>query len=132
MTGAVIEKAADQDAFRLLDATELRELCHQYNDILNAGLTNGYAIAYEYEDNDCVFIDNLAVAHRAAPEAHLSAEQQGLRILHRSTVRGVQNLASGFGLPIQLNIFGPSPLGDGVWQGGGLGFRWDDQLPMQN
>jgi taurine dioxygenase len=44
----------------------------------------------------------------------------------------VQNLAPGFGLPIQLNIFGPSPLGDGVWQGGGLGFRWDDQLPMQN
>ena len=62
MTGAVIEKAEDQNAFRLLDATELRDLCHRYNDILNAGLTNGYALAYEYEDNDCVFIDNLAVA----------------------------------------------------------------------
>jgi taurine dioxygenase len=37
-----------------------------------------------------------------------------------------------FGLPMQLNIFGPSPLGDGVWQAGGLGFRWDDALPMQN
>jgi taurine dioxygenase len=132
MTGAVIEKAADQDAFRLLDATELRELCHQYNDILNAGLTSGYALAYEYEDNDCVFIDNLAVAHRAAPNAHLSADEQGLRILHRSTVRGVQNLMPDFGLPMQLNIFGPSPLGDGVWQAGGLGFRWDDSLPMQN
>ena len=132
MTGAVIEKAADQDAFRLLDATELRELCHQYNDILNAGLTSGYALAYEYEDNDCVFIDNLAVAHRAAPNAHLSADEQGLRILHRSTVRGVQNLMPDFGLPMQLNIFGPSPLGDGVWQAGGLGFRWDDALPMQN
>ena len=78
-----MRKAADQDAFRLLDATELRALCHQYNDILNAGLTNGYALAYEYEDNDCVFIDNLAVAHRAAPEAHHSAEERGLRILHQ-------------------------------------------------
>ena len=58
--------------------------------------------------------------------------EQGLRILHRSTVRGVQNLMPDFGLPMQLNIFGPSPLGDGVWQAGGLGFRWDDALPMQN
>ena len=132
MTGAVIEKAEDQNAFRLLDAIELRDLCHRYNDILNAGLTNGYALAYEYEDNDCVFIDNLAVAHRAAPEAHLSARDQGLRIMHRSTVRGVKNLIPDFSLPIRLNIFGPSPLGDGVWQGGGLGFRWDDNLPMQN
>jgi len=132
MTGAVIEKARDQNAFRLLDATELRDLCHQYNDILNAGLTNGYALAYEYEDNDCIFIDNLAIAHRAAPEAHLSAREQGLRIMHRSTVRGVQNLIPDFGLPIRLNIFGPSPLGDGIWQGGGLGFRWDDEVPMQN
>ena len=88
MTGAVIEKAEDENAFRLLNATELRDMCHRYNDILNAGLTNGYALAYEYEDNDCVFIDNLAVAHRAAPEAHLSAREQGLRIMHRSTVRG--------------------------------------------
>jgi taurine dioxygenase len=47
-------------------------------------------------------------------------------------VRGVQNLMPDFGLPMQLNIFGPSPLGDGVWQAGGLGFRWDDALPMQN
>ena len=132
MTGAVIEKAEDQNAFRLLDANELRDLCHRYNDILNAGLTNGYALAYEYEDNDCIFIDNLAVAHRAAPEAHLSAREQGLRIMHRSTVRGVQNLIPNFGLPIRLNIFGPSPLGDGIWQGGGLGFRWDDEVPMQN
>ena len=58
MTGAVIEKGEDQNAFRLLDATELRDLCHRYNDILNADLTNGYALAYGYEDNDCVFIDN--------------------------------------------------------------------------
>ncbi len=132
MTGAVIEKLPDEDGFRLLDAEELRQLCHQYNDILNAGLENGYAIAFEYEENDCVFIDNLAVAHRASPEAHLPVEEQGLRIMHRSTVRGVQDLAPDFGLPLQVDIYGPNPFGAGVWQGGGIGFRWDDGIRMQN
>jgi taurine dioxygenase len=132
MTGAVIEKLPDDEGFRLLNAEEMKQLCHEYNDILNAGLENGYAIAYEYQENDCVFIDNLAVAHRAAPEAHLPAEEQGLRIMHRSTVRGVQALAPAFKLPRHVSIDGPSPFGKGVWQGGGIGFRWDDGIPMQN
>jgi taurine dioxygenase len=132
MTGAVIEKLPDEEAFRLLHEDELKQLCHEYNDILNAGLDNGYAIAFEYQENDCVFIDNLAVAHRAAPEAHLPAEEQGLRIMHRSTVRGVQDLAPGFGLPQHVDIQGPNPLGEGVWKGGGIGFRWADGVPMQN
>jgi taurine dioxygenase len=133
MTGAVIEKKTnDEDGFRLLNAQEMRQLCHEYNQVLNAGLENGYAIAYEYQENDCIFIDNLAVAHRAAPEAHLAAEKQGLRIMHRSTVHGVQALAPDFELPLYLDIDGPSPFGKGVWQGGGIGFRWDDGIPMQN
>jgi len=132
MTGAVIESAPDGSGFRLLNADELKYLCHEYNELLNAGLKNGYAIAYEYEAHDCIFIDNLAVAHRASPEAHLPAEQQGLRIMHRSTVRGVGAFQPRFGLPQYLNIRGPSPLGDGVWQAGGIGFRWDDGIPMQN
>lgn len=132
MTGAVIEKLPDSDGFRLLNETELKQLCHEYNDILNVGLQHGYAIAYEYQENDCVFIDNLAVAHRAAPEAHLPPEQQGLRIMHRSTVRGVENLAPSFELPQYVDIQGPSPFGKGVWQCGGVGFRWDDGIPMQN
>ncbi|MEF8833306.1 MAG: TauD/TfdA family dioxygenase [Halofilum sp. (in: g-proteobacteria)] len=132
MTGAVIEKPPDQDGFRLLNAEELKQLCHEYNDILNAGMENGYAIAYEYQQNDCVFIDNLAVAHRAAPEAHLPAEEQGLRIMHRSTVRGVRDLAPGFGLPRYFNIRDTSPFGEGVWHGGGIGFRWEEGVRMQN
>ncbi|APE30373.1 taurine dioxygenase [Halomonas aestuarii] len=132
MTGAVIEKLPDEEAFRLLNEDELTQLCHEYNDILNAGLENGYATAFEYQENDCVFIDNLAVAHRAAPEAHLPVEQQGLRIMHRSTVRGMQDLAPGFGLPQHVNIQGPNPLGEGVWKGGGIGFRWEEGIPMQN
>ena len=132
MTGAVIEKLPDKDEFRLLNADELKKLCHQYNDILNNGFKNGYAIAYEYQENDCVFIDNLAVAHRASPSAHKPAEEQGLRIMHRSTVKGVKNFAPEFDLPLAMNINGQSPFGDGVWQGGGLGFRWDDGIAMQN
>ena len=132
MTGAVIEKLPDSDGLRLLEADELKSLCHEYNDILNAGFDNGYAVAFEYEKNDCVFIDNLTVAHRAAPEAHMPVEQQGLRIMHRSTVRGTHDLAPEFGLPKHANIDGANPAGSGVWKGGGIGFRWDDTLPMQN
>lgn len=132
MTGAVIEKLPDEDGFRLLNADEMKHLCHEYNDVLNAGLRDGYTIGYEYRENDCIFIDNLAVAHRASPEAHLPPEKQGLRIMHRSTVRGVEDLAPGFQLPGYINIHGPSPFGEGVWQGGGIGFRWDDDIPMQN
>ena len=72
------------------------------------------------------------MAHRASAEAHLPAEQQGLRIMHRSTVRGVDEFRPHHGLPLHLDIRGPSPLGAGVWQAGGIGFRWDDGIPMQN
>ncbi|KAL1504339.1 hypothetical protein AB1Y20_010745 [Prymnesium parvum] len=92
-----------------------------------------YTTTYEYAEGDCVFIDNLAVAHRAAPAAHESVQSQGLRILHRSTIKARQALDPPYGLPWQLNIMGPNPLGDeGVWEGGGLGFRWDESIAMQN
>jgi taurine dioxygenase len=132
MTGAVIEKRPGEGSFRLLDEDELTELCRDYNRILNAGFEAGYAIAYEYAADDCVFIDNLAVSHRAAPEAHMPAERQGLRIMHRSTVKGVQDLAPGHDLPQYVNIDGPNPAGRGVWQGGGIGFRWEAGIPMRN
>jgi taurine dioxygenase len=132
MTGAVIEKRSKEEGFRLLDADELKQLCHQYNALLNQGFKKGYTIAYEYEENDCVFIDNLAVAHRASESAHMPAEKQGLRIMHRSTVQGVQELAPDYGLPQFIDINGPSPFGNGVWKSGGVGFRWDDEVAMRN
>ena len=132
MTGAIIEKHPQEDGFRLLEAEEMQQVCRDYNDSLNAGFDAGYAIAFEYDENDCVFIDNLAVAHRAAPEAHMPAEQQGLRIMHRSTVRGAQDLAPGHGLPQHVDIDGANPFGQGVWQGGGVGFRWEEGIKMRN
>ncbi|WP_088329174.1 TauD/TfdA family dioxygenase [Lacimicrobium sp. SS2-24] len=132
MTGAVLEKSTQEQAFRLLEADELARLCKAYNDLLNAGFDQGYAMTFEYQQGDCLFIDNLAVAHRAAPEAHLPVEQQGLRIMHRSTVRGTDLLRPRNGLPERLDIHGPNPAGSGVWHGGGVGFRWQADIPMQN
>jgi taurine dioxygenase len=132
MTGAVIERHAEREEYRLLEAAELSQLCHDYDDLLQAGFGSGYATTHEYRANDCVFVDNLAVAHRAAPEAHRPAEAQGLRIMHRSTVRGVEPLAPRPPLPQFVDIHGPNPTGAGVWQGGGVGFRWADGIHMQN
>jgi len=91
-----------------------------------------YTAVYEYEEGDCVFIDNLAVAHRATPEAHRTHTEVGLRILHRTTIKAMIDFDPPYNLPAQLNVMGPNPLGQGVWRGGGLGFRWDETIPMQN
>lgn len=132
MTGAVLERHPEQEQYRVLEAEELKRLCHEYNDLLEAGFRDGYATLHEYRENDCVFVDNLAVAHRAAPEAHRPAAEQGLRIMHRSTVKGRAPLAPRGGLPLVVDIHGPNPAGAGVWQGGGVGFRWEDGIPMRN
>ncbi|GGW77885.1 TauD/TfdA dioxygenase family protein [Alteromonas halophila] len=132
MTGAVLEKQDAEDGFRLLEAEELTELCRQYNALLDDGFEQGYAINYEYQEGDCVFIDNLTMAHRAAPQAHLPVEQQGLRIMHRSTVCGTDLLRPRNDLPVHVDIHGPNPSANGVWHGGGVGFRWQKDIPMQN
>ena len=49
-----------------------------YNDLLNAGLPeNGgnYSLSYKYQEGDCIFIDNMAVAHKASVSAHESPEK---------------------------------------------------------
>jgi len=84
MTGAIIEKRP-------------REI-----DSASFGKKNE-TVACEYRKHDCVFLNSLAVAHRAAPEAHMPADQQRLRIVYRGTVRGVSDLTPGFGLPPYLN-----------------------------
>ena len=42
------------------------------------------------------------------------------------------SICAGHGLPQALDIGGPNPFGQGVWQAGGIGFRWDATAPMQN
>lgn len=147
MTGAVIERLPEQgvaidqlqqqpatiDQLRLLNEAQMTELFNDYNDLLNASFELGYGIRYHYDTGDLLFIDNWALAHRAAPEAHLPAAQQGLRIMDRVTIKSPRDLAPHFGLPQHINIFRPHPFNnDGVWQAGSVGFRWRDDIPMQN
>jgi len=137
MTGAVIMLDETGKPARLLDDDEMAALFNRYNDLLNAGFDGPepYSIKYEYEEGDMVFIDNLAIAHKAMPEAHAPAGAQGLRILHRTTIKARQNFDPPPPLPHSLNVYGPNPFGrdaGGVWIGGGIGFRWDENIRMQN
>jgi taurine dioxygenase len=103
-----------------------------------------HAATFTYEPHDLLLLDNLAVAHRAAPGAHDAAPEAGLRVLHRTTVRGVTPVdpPPASGLPTFAYIWGPSQLSSGVlgeapgvWQGSdhwGVGFRWNASLPMRN
>ena len=109
----------------------MRKLFNDYNDLLNSGVKAGFTTNYEYQAGDLVIIDNFAVGHRAAPEAHMPVAQQGLRILHRTTVKAMADFKHP-DLPQAVDIFGENPLGEGVWIGGGIGFRWDDAIHMQN
>jgi len=140
MTGGILEKLPGADSFRLLTEKELTEVFHDYNDLMNNGLPeNGgaYSLSYQYQEGDCIFIDNLAIAHRAAPEAHQNATKQGLRILHRTTIKAMKDFLPGFGLPATatrdlLVKANEASQDEGVFVAGGLGFRWDPSIRMQN
>jgi len=128
MTGAVIETRGSQH--RTLDHAEMTQLFNTYNDLLN---DDAHRIVYAYQPGDMVMIDNLAVAHRANPSAH--AASSGLRILHRTTVKSTYNHdpLPETGLPHMMDMnTNKNPFGEGIWQGGGLGFRWDASIRMQN
>lgn len=130
---ALQEETASFDDFRLLNEDEMKALFNDYNDLLNQSFEQGYGIRYQYDTGDLLFIDNWAVAHRAAPEAHMPAEQQGLRIMDRVTIKAKQPLAPHFGLPQYINLSGPHPFNkDGIWLAGGVGFRWKDDIRLQN
>lgn len=138
MTGGILQKVGD--GFRLLEEKELRKIFNDYNDLLNAGLPEkggNYSISYQYEVGDCIFIDNLAIAHKASPQAHEDTAKQGLRILHRTTIKAMKDFLPGFGLPDtatrEILMKGQEAAGGrGVFVAGGLGFRWDESIRMQN
>lgn len=139
MTGGVLEKLEDKDGFRLMKECELMTLFNDYNDLLNNGLSGqgDYAMSYNYQEGDCIFIDNLAIAHKASPQAHEDPKKQGLRILHRTTVKAMQPFMPGFDLPATatrdlLMKANKAAGGEGVFVAGGLGFRWDPTIRMQN
>lgn len=136
MTGAVIRRDPQNNSYRVLEKDEMTQLFNDYNDLLNVGLPeNGgdWTISYPYQEGDCIFIDNLAIAHRASAAAHEGTKKRGLRILHRTTVEGMYPFQPAWKLPSHLNLHGPKPrqFGDkGYWRGGGIGFRWDANIHM--
>ena len=138
MTGAVLEMAkgvervAKLEDLRLLQEGEMLGLFRRYNALLE---DRRHRIDHQYKEGDCIVIDNLAVAHRASPDAHKGVASQGLRVLHRTTVAGMMHLdpPPRFSLPPAINVYGGKhPFGDGVFIGGGIGFRWDPDIHMQN
>lgn len=44
--------------------------------------------SHKWEEGDFIISDNLAVGHEATPETQYPQEEVGLRILHRTTIRG--------------------------------------------
>ena len=98
----------------MLNEREMRKLFHKHNDVLNAGCDNGHTNPCECKLGACVFVDNVVVAHRTSPNAHKSPDEQGLRILHRITIKLPRVFEAPAGLPQFLNVCGPSP-GEGVW-----------------
>ncbi|CAH1244029.1 Hypp7203 [Branchiostoma lanceolatum] len=44
--------------------------------------------SHKWEVGDFIISDNLAVGHEASPQTQLPVEQVGLRVLHRTTVKG--------------------------------------------
>lgn len=84
---------------------------------------------HHWEEGDLIIIDNLAVAHKAAPGAHVKSS--GLRILHRTTIQSTHNLDPDPLLQIpslQFDMCAECPFKgkDVVWEEGYVGFRWGD------
>lgn len=48
-----------------------------------------YEFIFQWEVGDFIISDNLAVGHEATPETQHSRSQVGLRVLHRTTIKGV-------------------------------------------
>lgn len=119
MTGAVIERT--DGALRAFNHAEMEELFKEVDEVLNR-----VSVSHKWREGDVVVIDNLAVAHKAAPGAHVASS--GLRILHRTTCKGTAPLdpEPSLRLPLTMDTKGPCPFDDAVWVEGYVGFRWGD------
>ena len=128
-----LESLLQGKGYHVLNQSEMINLLHRYDELLSFP---GHRSSHRYRVGDLVVIDNLAAAHRAAPSAHDA--RNGLRILHRTTVKGTKRLDAPLesGLPPFLYIFGENPFCDGgVWQASdyyGVGFRWNESAALRN
>ena len=119
---AAVAHVAEMGAQTALTSEEMKALFQRVNDLCNAA-----ALHHTYEQGDLVLIDNWAVAHKAREGSFDST--RGLRVLHRTTVKGKHSLAPSpsFGLPHRFPpglAFPASPDRQPVWVEGYVGFRW--------
>jgi len=47
-----------------------------------------YKNVLQWEEGDFIISDNLAVGHEATPDTQLPRDVVGLRVLHRTTIKG--------------------------------------------
>mmetsp|Transcript_57766 Transcript_57766/g.162947 ORF Transcript_57766/g.162947 Transcript_57766/m.162947 type:complete len:506 (-) Transcript_57766:237-1754(-) len=126
MTGAMLRcdgrpGAKAWEGIDALDEAEINEVFEVHNRNLDA-----IAYKHRWREGDVIVIDNLAVAHKAAANAFKM--QNGLRILHRTTIAGDWPLVPppDLRIPPLLDTAGPSPFGSRkhVWASGYSGLRW--------
>lgn len=131
MTGSIIERVGDPQegeplaGIKAWNHEEMDELFRNITKLLDR---KDIRYNHKWEEGDVIVIDNLAVAHKAMPGAH--TQKAGLRILHRTTGKGLQPLDPHPDLkfPIRLATDAPCPFKDkgAVWIEGYVGFRWGD------
>ena len=103
-------------------AQEMDPFFCAFSDLLDAPEV---CYAHKWQQGDVVIIDNLAVAHKAAPGAHTL--ESGLRILHRTTILSARphDPPAELGMPHTLPTTGACPFEAAAgWFEGYVGFRW--------
>lgn len=86
MTGGFVWDYGTENA-RQTDRRESSQLLKEmYQEITKDN--NRLIYSHKWEVGDFIISDNLAVGHEATPETQLPMSQVGLRVLHRTTVKG--------------------------------------------
>jgi len=131
MTGSIIERVEEPQKGEALSGIkawnreEMDELFCTFTQLLDR---EDISYSHKWLEGDVIIIDNLAVAHKAMPGAHKASS--GLRILHRTTVKGMEPFdpPPKLAFPNHLDTNSPCPFKDrgAVWVEGYVGFRWGD------
>ncbi|KAK7578096.1 hypothetical protein V9T40_010301 [Parthenolecanium corni] len=73
---------------RITDPSESRALLEEIHEQI-VKKNSDLIYRHEWQPGEFVMSDNLAVGHEAVPETQLSRKDVGLRVLHRTTIKGV-------------------------------------------
>jgi len=129
MTSTIIERVGETSktdklaGIKAWNHQEMDEFFQRWTELMDR---DDIRYNHKWQQGDVVIIDNLAVAHKAMPGAHKASS--GLRILHRTTIKGSQPFdpPPELNFPIQFDTAGPCPFKDpgAVWIEGYVGFRW--------